>query len=61
MIATRRALRRTSPLSLEIPASPLPHIADMPAAVRAMKARVVRADSKESYSLYALRFSRALL
>ncbi len=61
LIAARRALPRSSSISLEIPTSPLPRVADCPGAVRCLKARVVRADSREAYNLYALRFTHPLL
>ncbi len=61
LVATRRALPRSSVLSLEVPSSPWPQLTARLRSVRSLQARVVRLADKDSFNLCALRFRRPLI
>jgi PilZ domain-containing protein len=61
LVATRRALPRSSRLSLEISPSPGPQLIEQLQSVRSLEARVVRLTIQDSYNLCALRFRRPLI
>ena len=61
LVITRRALPRSSRLSLEVPSSPWPQLKARLQLVRSLQARVVRLTNQDSYHLCALRFKRPLV
>ncbi len=61
LVATRRALPKSSTLSLEVPSSPWPQLTAQLQSVRSLQARVVRTTGQDAYNLCALRFKRPLI
>jgi hypothetical protein len=61
LVAVGRALPRLARLALEIPASPLANVPNLPRAVRRMQAKVVHCHSSSGPELLGVRFSRPLL
>lgn len=61
LVALRRALPLSSPVSLEIPSAPLVSTSHLPKASRNLQARIVWADHAEGYQLAGVKFSHALL
>jgi len=61
LLAVRRSLPLSSPVSLEIPSAPLVSTADLPAAARNLRARSVWTSHGDGYQLAGLKFSQALL
>jgi c-di-GMP-binding flagellar brake protein YcgR len=57
LVAVRRSLPSAVQVSLEIPSAPL---AALPAVVRSLRAKVLRAQHEEGYNLVGLKFSRPL-
>ncbi len=60
LVAVRRSLPSAVQVSLEIPSAPLAAIAALPAVVRSLRAKVMRAKHEEGYNLVGLKFSRPL-
>ncbi len=60
LVAIRRAIPRTTQLSLEIPSAPWLRLMVPPQAVRSLKARVVRLARHDTYNLCAVQFNRPL-
>ncbi len=60
LVAVRRALPSAVQVSLEIPSAPLAAMAALPAVVRSLRAKVLRAQHEEGYNLIGLKFSRPL-
>jgi len=61
LIVSRHPLSRSSMLSLEMPTCPMPNLPQTQASSRVKKVRVVRAEDKDAYNLYALRFNQPLI
>jgi hypothetical protein len=61
LVATRRAIPRSTHLSLEVPSSPWPQLMAQMRSVRSLQARVVRLTSQDPHNLCALRFKRPLI
>ncbi|MGH9469591.1 MAG: PilZ domain-containing protein [Terriglobia bacterium] len=61
LLAMRRYLATESPVTLEIPAAPLPKLAGRPKLVRSVEARIIRVVPSEPSYLWALSFSSPLL
>ena len=61
LVAVRRSLPLSSPVSLEIPSAPLASAADLPKAARSFQARAIWGARADGYQLVGLKFSQALL
>lgn len=61
LVALRRSLPLSAPVSLEIPSAPMAATNSLPKAVRSLKARTVTVTHAEGYHLLGLKFSQALL
>ena len=58
LLAVRRLLRPSAPISLEIPSAPL---ASLPRASRTLRAKALRVSHADGYCLMGLKFLRPLL
>ena len=61
LIAVRRSLPSSKQLSLEIPSAPLVAVASLPAAARTLRAKPMRFEHAEGYSLIGLKFIHPLV
>jgi len=61
LVAVRRSLPLSSPVSLEIPSAPLVSAAALPKAARNLQARAIWATHADGYQLAGLKFSHSLL
>jgi hypothetical protein len=61
LLATRRYLRPSSRITVEIPSAPLPKLTRPVRAVRTMRARVIRVSNSEQCYLSGLQFTKPLL
>ena len=61
LLATRRYLRLSSRITLEIPSAPLPKMMSAVHSVRTLRARVVRVSNSEQCYISGLRFTKPLL
>jgi len=61
LVAVRRSLASAAQVSLEIPSAPLAALANLPAVIRSLRAKVLRMEHAEGYNLIGLKFSRPLL
>jgi len=61
LLATRRYLPRLATIALEIPSAPLPRTADLPRAVRRLRARLLRVMVVDGYQMWGLKFSGPLV
>lgn len=61
LVAVRRSLPLSSPVSLEIPSAPMVSVADLPKAARNLQARTVWTSHADRYQLVGLKFSHSLL
>ena len=60
LIAIRRPGKIESKITVELPASPIPEFEEVIAASRTMEGRIVRVDSANRYSLWAVAFDQPL-
>jgi hypothetical protein len=60
LVAMRRPLSPSVQVLLEIPSAPLVAAAELPGAVRSLKARTTRVTHEGGYHLVAVKFSRPL-
>ncbi len=58
LLAIRRDLSRSTRVSLEIPAAPLPRLKAAPRFVRTLEARLLRLASSNGCNLWGLKFAR---
>ncbi|MFZ0760900.1 MAG: PilZ domain-containing protein [Candidatus Sulfotelmatobacter sp.] len=61
LVAVRRSIPSSARVLLEIPSAPLAALTDLPRATRSLRAKVLRLERGEGYSLAGLKFSRPLL
>jgi len=61
LVAVRRSIPCSAYLQLEIPSAPLAAMATMPRVARSLRAKVLRTERGEGYSLVGLKFSRPLV
>ena len=61
LVAVRRSIPSAAQVSLEIPSAPLAALAALPAVTRNLRAKVLRMQHGEGYSLVGLKFSRPLV
>jgi hypothetical protein len=61
LLAVRRLLRPSAPISLEIPSAPLAALASQPSASRNLRAKALRMTHADGYHLMGLKFLRPLL
>jgi hypothetical protein len=61
LLAVRRLLRPSAPISLEIPSAPLAALASLPRASRTLRAKALRVSHADGYCLMGLKFLRPLL
>jgi hypothetical protein len=61
LVAVRRSLPLSSPVSLEIPSAPLVSEASLPKAARSFRARAVWGEHADGYQLVGLKFAQSLL
>jgi hypothetical protein len=61
LLAVSRALPLSAGVSLEVPSAPLASTANLPRAVRRLRARVIHLRSSTHHQLIGLKFSRPLL
>lgn len=60
LLAMRRYLPPATPVTLEIPAAPLPKLSNEPTLTRTIKSHVVRVTASEPSYLWALQFTHPL-
>jgi hypothetical protein len=61
LVAVRRVLATSAPISLEIPSAPLVALASLPRTSRNLRAKALRMTHAEGYHLLGVKFLRPLL